>query len=101
MNSMRTLLLPTAAVWLLVFGACGPTHTGVKLRDYEQTYDPDAPERNRASFDLQCPAEQTKLKAIDSMSFGARGCGRQIRYMKRCRRCQWEPAGGVTQVVSN
>jgi hypothetical protein len=98
MAAMARRLLSATAL-LLVFSACRPTQTSLKLEEYEKTYDPDAAEKKRASFDLQCPIAQTQLSSIDSMSFGARGCGRQLRYMKRCRRCQWEPAGVVTNVV--
>jgi hypothetical protein len=88
------------ALLMLAWSSCGPTQSGVKLRNYEATHAPDEFERRRASFDLQCPPEQTKLWSIDAMSLGARGCGRQLRYMKRCRRCQWEPAGSVTNLIS-
>jgi hypothetical protein len=84
---------------ILVLTACGPTYSGRRARELDQGETVQI--RHRAGFDLQCPDEQTTLIELDALSYGARGCGRQLRYMKNCARCQWTPAGAVTQIVAD
>jgi hypothetical protein len=43
----------------------------------------DDPVRQRAAFDLQCPANKLEIVEIDFMTRGARGCGRQGTYKRR------------------
>lgn len=43
----------------------------------------DDPVRQRATFDLQCPAGKLQIVEIDLTTRGARGCGRQATYKRR------------------
>ncbi|MBI4820654.1 MAG: hypothetical protein HY791_30600 [Deltaproteobacteria bacterium] len=38
----------------------------------------------RASFDLNCPAEQLEVHELDGRTNGIRGCGRQATYVEQC-----------------
>lgn len=38
-----------------------------------------------APFDLNCPYEQIEFIKIDEQTVGARGCGKQVKYVKLCR----------------
>ena len=60
------------------------------------------PVQTRASFDLDCPAEQISIQEIGDGSMGAVGCGRRAAYVEDCdmspevaqrlrveRHCKW------------
>ena len=46
--------------------------------------------RNRASFELGCPASALELVRIDDATGGVVGCGRRVVYVEKCEdRCRW------------
>ena len=96
---MKKLLLWAPAT-LLAFAACRPTHSDTVLREHMATVPEDEQERARIGFDLQCPADGIEVVPLDSMSFGARGCGRQLRYQKACHRCQWTPVATASDLLT-
>jgi hypothetical protein len=59
----------------------------------------------RSSFDLACPAEQTRYVQVDERSWGATGCGRRAVYVESCdgvttspnTKCTWVLNGSVVQ----
>ena len=40
--------------------------------------------RNRAVFDLRCPAEQLRIQTLSSNIYGVEGCGMHQTYACRC-----------------
>ena len=40
--------------------------------------------RNRAAFDLHCPASQLRVQRIDDRTRGVIGCGQQVTYVESC-----------------
>ena len=40
--------------------------------------------RSRASFDLDCPAQQLRITEIDARTRGVRGCGQRVTYIESC-----------------
>jgi len=88
---------------LAVFMACAPTPSSVHLRRVEASLPAgslpeDDPLLARASFDLACPASQVALVYVDDRSQGARGCGRQVRFVRSCPRCKWQRDGEVVRL---
>ena len=47
--------------------------------------------RRLAERDLRCPAEQMSYAKAGVDTYDARGCNRQVRYVRACRRgtCEW------------
>lgn len=46
--------------------------------------------RDRAAFELGCPASSLELVRIDESTGGVMGCGRRAVYIERCDdRCRW------------
>jgi len=47
--------------------------------------------KRRAERDLACPAEQLTYAKPGADTYDARGCNRQVRYVRACRQgtCEW------------
>jgi len=47
--------------------------------------------RRLAERDLGCPADQLKYAKAGADTYDARGCNRQVRYVRACQRgtCEW------------
>jgi hypothetical protein len=52
----------------------------------------------RASYDLDCSAEQIELVTLPGPTYGARGCGKQATYVQTCDEsaCVWVLNSDVT-----
>lgn len=96
---MRDLALASSLVISMFALGCWATPSGRKVREIE-TADSVEQLQRHAGFDLQCPIAQTVVSKLDATSYGARGCGRQVRYVKQCAHCQWTQAGAVTAIVA-
>jgi hypothetical protein len=68
LSRMRSFLIP------FVFAAGLATGCGNPNQMMDDTL------RTRASFDLNCPAEQLKLTDLDRVTSGVDGCGRRGTY---------------------
>ena len=100
LSAMQRLVFFTA-IALIALSACRPTHSDTALREHVAAHPEDEHAQTRASFDLQCPVKSLELVPLDALSFGARGCGRQVRYQKACHRCQWTPVLATTDLLAD
>ena len=70
-STLTRLLVPFVAALL-----AGPLALGCA------SVAPETEVRKRAAFDLNCPAAEIALTAIDYDTYGAQGCGHRARYTK-------------------